>query len=146
MHASRNIFSFCLILIFFIQLLPSTGAPIAKDESDEPDESERRSKLVAFLLSFFAGGFGADWFYLSRGSVNYIIVGIVKLIMISQAGICCCTVSLGCCSIKEKMKNICWPCGCLVSLGVFIWWLVDWARILTNNFDDGNGWKLEDDF
>ena len=41
-----------------------------------------KSKLVAFLLSFFMGGLGIDWFYLSVGSASYIVGGIVKIIFV----------------------------------------------------------------
>ena len=70
---------------------------------------QQKSKLAAFLLSFFIGGFGADWFYLSVGNGGYIVAGVFKLL------------TLG---------------------GVGIWWLVDWIRILTNAFLDGQGVAL----
>jgi TM2 domain-containing membrane protein YozV len=70
---------------------------------------QQRSKLAAFLLSFFVGGFGADWFYLSVGNGGYIAAGVFKLL------------TLG---------------------GIGIWWLVDWIRILTNSFPDGQGVAL----
>lgn len=67
---------------------------------------QQKSKLAAFLLSFFLGGLGADWFYLSVGNAGYIVAGVFKLL------------TLG---------------------GIGIWWLVDWIRILTNAFLDGQG-------
>jgi TM2 domain-containing membrane protein YozV len=67
---------------------------------------QKKSKLAAFLLSFFLGGLGADWFYLSVGNAGYIVAGVFKLL------------TLG---------------------GIGIWWLVDWIRILTNSFLDGQG-------
>jgi TM2 domain-containing membrane protein YozV len=67
---------------------------------------QQKSKLAAFLLSFFAGALGADWFYLSVGNGGYIAAGVFKLL------------TLG---------------------GIGIWWLVDWIRILTNSFLDGQG-------
>ena len=70
---------------------------------------QQKSKLAAFLLSFFVGGFGADWFYLSVGNAGYIVAGVFKLL------------TLG---------------------GIGIWWLVDWIRILTNSFPDGQGVAL----
>ncbi|CAF3323113.1 unnamed protein product [Rotaria socialis] len=70
---------------------------------------QQKSKLAAFLLSFFAGGLGADWFYLSVGNGGYIAAGVFKLL------------TLG---------------------GIGIWWLVDWIRILTNAFLDGQGVAL----
>jgi TM2 domain-containing membrane protein YozV len=69
----------------------------------------QKSKLAAFLLSFFVGGFGADWFYLSVGNGGYIAAGVFKML------------TLG---------------------GIGIWWLVDWIRILTNSFPDGQNYAL----
>ncbi len=70
---------------------------------------EQKSKLGAFLLSFFIGGLGADWYYLSAGDSGYIAAGVFKML------------TLG---------------------GVGIWWIVDWIRILTNSFKDGQGYNL----
>ena len=70
---------------------------------------QQKSKLAAFLLSFFVGGFGADWFYLSTGNGGYIAAGVFKFLTLGGLG---------------------------------IWWLVDWIRILTNTFVDGQGIHL----
>ena len=35
---------------------------------------KQSNKLTAYLLSFFVGNFGADWFYLSRGNAGYIFI------------------------------------------------------------------------
>ena len=43
-------------------------------------KKDKYSKLVAFLISFFVGCLGADWFYLSAGSGGYIFAGIIKLL------------------------------------------------------------------
>ncbi|CAF1165870.1 unnamed protein product [Adineta steineri] len=48
---------------------------------------QQKSKLTAFLLSFFLGIFGVDWFYLSCGNFAYIIAGIIKLITLGACGI-----------------------------------------------------------
>jgi hypothetical protein len=69
----------------------------------------QKSKLAAFLLSFFVGGLGGDWFYLSVGNGGYIAAGVFKML------------TLG---------------------GIGIWWLVDWIRILTNSFPDGQNYAL----
>ncbi|CAF1036800.1 unnamed protein product [Adineta steineri] len=81
------------------------GWSLARDGSNQCTY-QQRSKLAAFLLSFFLGGLGADWFYLSVGNAGYIVAGVFKLL------------TLG---------------------GIGIWWLVDWIRILTNSFLDGQG-------
>jgi len=64
------------------------------------------NKLEAFLLSWFVGFFGVDWFILARGNPGYIVAGVFKLLTVGGLG---------------------------------IWWLVDWIRILTDDFHDGNG-------
>lgn len=48
---------------------------------------QQKSKLAAFLLSFFAGGLGADWFYLSVGNGGYIAAGVFKLLTLGGIGI-----------------------------------------------------------
>ena len=115
-------------------------------EEGEVTDENKRSKLAAFLISFFAGGFGADWFYLSRGVFIYIVVGIVKLLLIGQAGICCCQARCEtcccCCTFGDCLKTCFGPCGWLISIGIFIWWVVDWVRILTDSFPDGKGVEL----
>ena len=37
------------------------------DWEGKPCVYAKKSKLTAFLLSFFIGGLGADWFYLAQG-------------------------------------------------------------------------------
>jgi len=48
---------------------------------------KQREKLTTFLISFFAGGVGADWFYLARGNGGYIAAGVFKLLTAGGAGI-----------------------------------------------------------
>ena len=48
---------------------------------------EQRTKLAAFLVSFFVGFLGVDWFLLSRGNAGYIVAGIIKLIISMACGI-----------------------------------------------------------
>ena len=79
--------------------------------TEAPCDYPAKNWLLAFLLSFFLGYLGADWFYLANGSGTYIAIGVLKLFF-----------------------N--WP-----TFG--IWWLVDWIRILTGSFLDGNGHQLD---
>ena len=46
-----------------------------------------KSKFSAFIISFLFGPLGADWFYLARGSIGYIIAGIFKLLTLGGFGI-----------------------------------------------------------
>ena len=45
------------------------------------------SQLGAFLLSFFLGGLGVDWFVLAKGSGGYITAGVFKLLTLGGFGI-----------------------------------------------------------
>merc|ERR1719244_1852000 len=127
---TRNILLISIAALCFTFLVTS-AAPVEEkngSEDDElPEDKSRRSKLVAFLVSFFVGRFGVDWFYLSRGDVVYIVVGVVKFFLIGSAGVC-----------RGKGQWV-------VRVGIFIWWVVDWARILANFFPDGKGNSLIDD-
>ena len=115
---------------------------------------KQKEKLTAFLLSFFVGNFGADWFYLASGNGGYIVAGIFKLItgifLIGGSCFLCCTMI---CSAVDKSSIK--ACGIVLSVIVIvlmilcsltnsIWYLVDWIRILTNSFKDGNGVSLKD--
>ncbi|CAF1031620.1 unnamed protein product [Rotaria magnacalcarata] len=104
---------------------------------------QQRSKLTAFLLSFFVGTLGIDWFFLSRGNAGYIVAGIIKLL-----------ISLGCCigwpftfaSKEEKSRkyiSISSFINAILTVASVIWWLIDWIRILSNVFYDGNGAPLQ---
>jgi hypothetical protein len=100
---------------------------------------KQSSKIMAFILSFILGSAGIDWFVLSRKDSLYILCGILKLL-----------ISAGCCiwsplAARSKSKNATTAASCLsVSLTfiAFVWWLVDWIRILFNSFPDGNGASL----
>jgi hypothetical protein len=104
---------------------------------------KQRSKKTAFLLSFFTGAFGVDWFYLSHGDFGYITAGILKLLL--SCG-CCCAWPLtyfgpeiqNSESVKAKLRGV----STCFTLLAFAWWIVDWARILGNRFPDGRGVSL----
>ncbi|CAF2652008.1 unnamed protein product [Rotaria sp. Silwood2] len=101
---------------------------------------QQRSKKIAFFLSLFVGSFGIDWFYLSRASLVYITAGLLKLL-----------IGCGCCSAwyllyfrpeignSELVKKNVHAVSIFFSLVTFVWWIVDWARILSNKFRDGHG-------
>ena len=90
---------------------------------------EQKTELIAFLVSFFVGSLGVDWFYLARGDAGYIIAGVIKLLL------CICGPTV---SGKIKSKHV---FGCTCSI-IGIWWLIDWIRILCGAFPDGNGYPL----
>ena len=103
---------------------------------------EQRTKQTAFILSFFIGMFGADWFYLSRENAAYVVAGIMKTIF-----------SLGCVigwliiirKSKKKEESILvhQVVVTILTLIIFIWWITDWLRILTGVFRDGNNAPLQ---
>ena len=130
------------LMLLFLCFFFSSSAPLDQMENERAEEDaskpEKRSKLAAFLLSFFLGGFGADWFYLSRGDFVYIMVGIIKLLLIGQAGFCCCSLKFEIFSCNERMMKCLGPCRWILSLATLLWWVVDWIRVLTDNFPDGN--------
>ena len=110
-------------------------------DDDAPCSYEQKSKLVAFLLSFFLGNFGADWFYLSAKATPYIVAGLFKLI----AGAWCGAVYKSWNNNDEESGS---RYNCLSSIWACdgsIWWLVDWIRILSNSFPDGTGVPLSRD-
>lgn len=104
---------------------------------------EQRTKLTAFLVSFFVGILGIDWFVLARGNAGYIIAGIIKL-MISLA----CSIGWPVLVIRFSKKdsralaigNI---INATLSVTAFVWWLTDWIRVLGNVFYDGHGAPLQ---
>ena len=101
---------------------------------------EQRSKLTVFLVSFFVGTLGIDWFILSRGNAGYIIAGIIKLI-----------ISLGCCigwpfiiaGAAKKSRRFIAIGNVTLTAASSIWWLTDWIRILADVFYDGHGAPLK---
>ena len=109
------------------------------DKDGEPCAYQAKSKLVAFLLSFFLGGLGADWFYLSCGNAGYIVGGIAKIIFVWILPVCG----------KALMSSgegaaMCGGC-CLCIVPGLIWALADWIRVVDNSFPDGNGMPLYQD-
>ena len=108
---------------------------------DTPCAYQQKSKWTAFLVSFFIGGLGVDWFYVASGSTGYIVAGVFKLL-----------ISCGCCgstrhtTTRSTDENtiVAVSATSLIGCGSLIWWLVDWIRILTSTFPDGNGVGLHD--
>ena len=109
------------------------------DNKDNPCNYQAKSKLVAFLLSFFMGGLGADWFYLSCGTAGYIVAGIAKIIFV--------LILPGCGKALMSSGEGAAVCGgcCLCIMPGLIWCLADWIRIVDNSFLDGNGMPLYQD-
>ena len=109
------------------------------DNGQYPCAYLAKSKLIAFLLSFFMGGLGIDWFYLSVGSASFIVGGIVKIIFVF--------ILPGCGQVLMATGDGAAICGgcCLCITPGLLWCLVDWIRIATGSFYDGNGMELYQD-
>ena len=98
----------------------------------------RKSKLAAFVFSFFFGGLGVDRFYL-----GYIGIGVAKLLY-NLFAVC----TLG--SIAACFKAC--DSGCMAALfgilsllstiGSFIWWVYDWSAIIGDILPDALGVAL----
>ena len=116
-----------------------------------PCDQELKSQLAAFLVSFFLGMTGADWFYLSNHSTYYIGIGALKFMLIGLAGFVTYYYMMGFLLIFQTLadpssvtsrKKI--GVGFYVALLVvlMLWWLIDWMRVLTGHFKDGSGQDL----
>jgi hypothetical protein len=121
--------------------------------NNETCNYKRKEKLTAFLLSFLVGNLGADWFYLSQGKTAYIVAGVFKLLtgIFLYFGIVFIIVALCCLgSDRSKLRAIGAGLGIFISilcvlcvLCNVIWYTVDWIRILSDAFKDGNAVDLK---
>ena len=104
---------------------------------------EQRTKLAAFLVSFFVGPLGVDWFLLSRGNAGYIVTGIIKLLISLVCAIGWPLVFLNASKKKPKQVAIANIFNIIVTAASVIWWLTDWIRVLADVFYDGHGAPLQ---
>lgn len=120
-----------------------TEGKYATELSLGPCSYKQSTKKSAFLFSLLLGFFGADWFYLSRKTTFYIVVGIGKLLFGIATFLVTPTLKYGIEFPQNETTSF-----RVNSLVVFanvvttVWWIVDWARILANKFPDGNGMPL----
>lgn len=113
-----------------------------------------RSQLVAFLLSFFLGGFGAGRFYCQQ----YFSASFKLLLSITVCFIGCLVLLLGCLSVGSREQEFTnnhhrsFPAFCkfcyglivpLLNLILFAWIITDWVLFGLNEIPDGNGRTLE---
>lgn len=101
----------------------------------------QKKQITAFLLSFFLGGIGAEWFYLSDCNINYEGLGTLKLILFLIIAILVCVRILDYQSVNYKIG--CTHVDIIILILVIlwlIWWMSDWIRILNDpcDFKDGN--------
>lgn len=100
-------------------------------------------KLMAFVVSLIVGGLGVDWFVLAKDNSGYIAAGIFKLLLP-----CLPAIGIPCIAVARKndstvLAMIAYIINSVTGIAVLIWWLVDWIRILTDKFPDGNGAPLK---
>jgi len=106
---------------------------------------KQKKQLVAFLLSFFLGEFGAEWFYVGDGNAKYDGIGAFKCLLFVLAMVFICI--SGCCSINNNngasavMVTLC----VLTWLAMVVWYFTDFVRIATDpcNMKDPNNICLE---
>ena len=134
------------------------------DHQGQACAEKGNSMLSAFLLSFFLGGLGADWFYMSSGDSFYIFIGIIKLVTIFLLPLSFCWFwrlgilskwILDTYSYTDTNKTGCaWIILFCVLPGMMVvvvmtgsvWWVVDWARVVDEGrmvkWTDGRGVAL----
>ena len=103
----------------------------------------QRTKLAAFLLSFFLGIFGIDWFVLSRANSRFLLAGTMKLLLTIGCAIGWPTLIIIVPKTKSHLVSILTGINVLLTVTSFVWWLTDWVRILANVFSDGHGAPLQ---
>lgn len=92
---------------------------------------KQKDWITAFLLHFFLGLFGAGNFYLQNTgfAVGQLVMFIVNA--------CCCKMTIT--SKNNDGTTTQTTSTGILSIGIFIWWLVDCIRIGTGELGDGNG-------
>ena len=104
---------------------------------------EQRTKLSAFLVSFFVGLFGIDWFVLSRGNPGYIVTGIIKLIISLAFCFGWAFILRGAAKKDRNQIRLAYIINILLTATSILWWLTDWIRVLADVFYDGNRAPLQ---
>lgn len=110
----------------------------ATRNDETPCEYKRKSRGVSFLLSFFVGFTGANFFYLADGNGGYIFAGIFILLCFLAPIFMIC---VSCCDIKYSKE--CSDCGSacanLLYSIIILWWGVIWIVDVAGALPDGNG-------
>ncbi len=104
-----------------------------------------KSRLIAFTLSFAFGILGVDWFYLSAGSLTYVIIGIIKMIF----GVIGLVIPCFLRCLRSDGSNIIGLSIFIIfvfsmTISTFSWWIADLFRISNNMFKDGNNQNLSE--
>ena len=98
----------------------------------------QKSKLTAFLISFFLGPLSFDQFYLGNN-----ILGLIKLFIPSSLILV--GVSMFIIGKKNDSRTI-QICGKILEFNatilLIIWWFIDWILILSNYYKDLNNVEM----
>lgn len=116
---------------------------------------KQKEKVIAFCLSFFIGFFGADWFYLAAGNGVYVFAGIMKLLTGMFFFLGCIPLLIAGLFAGLSRDSIFGRVGTIVGVILItlmllfvstsiLWYFIDWIRILTDVFKDGNNIGLKD--
>ena len=107
-----------------------------------------KTKRSGFVISLLLGFLGGDWFYLSKGNFNYILTGFTKMILAFVGTILplflSCVYNIQSDGSRITLFVLLSSLIVLITTGNCIWWIIDWVRILTDLFKDGNGYGLLD--
>ena len=91
---------------------------------------------------------GGDWFYLSKGNFYYILIGFIKMTSCVVGTILplflTCVYKIQSDGSRITLFMLLSSLIVIITVGNFSWWVVDWVRILTDSFKDGNGFDLLD--
>lgn len=114
----------------FMKILKNKFEKVAQKAKRAGD----KSKVVAAVLAFFLGGFGAHDFYLGNKRNGFIKLGLTLIGMaLYIAGLVAFSAS------EAVALPILAIIGYLIILGVGIWAFVDFIRILTGSYEPVDG-------
>lgn len=96
---------------------------------------KQKSRVVAFLLSFFLGAeSGAGEWYLGNTGLA---VGQLLLLWGGLLLSCCCTIGFTLDGGDKRGLNSCFTF--FLTIGVIVWWFYDWISIVNGDIKDSNG-------
>lgn len=109
--------------------------------NNEICDYKQKEQYIAYILSIYTGGFGADWFYLGDGDITYNSIGFLKMVLFLML---VCLVGVRICDyMSTNIRNNIYESDkwiiTLITIWI-IWWITDWIRILSGpcSFKDSN--------
>lgn len=112
---------------------------------EQPCSYKQLNLFNALLFSLLLGYVGADWFYLSRGSMCFIAIGFVKMYSLI---LCVLFLLIFLKSKQGASKSRCFRqiflfVGLITGLLIIGWYAIDVFRIITNIALDGNNMPMQ---